>query len=67
MLTLNFVFALFLSKGKFNAIISVTYKFPIQVTLVEDADTWSAKQWAHTFLNRWEIIDWGLPGELITN
>ena len=30
-------------------------------------DTWSAKQWAHAFLKRLDLIDWNFPGELITN
>lgn len=66
-LTLDFVLTLSLSKKKYNAIISVTCKFSKQVTLIEGADTWLAEQWAHAFLNRLDLIDWGLPGELITN
>lgn len=42
-LTLDFVLALPLSKEGFNAIMSVTCKFSKQVTLVEDANTWSAE------------------------
>ena len=45
----------------------VTCKFSKRVTLIEGADTWSAERWAHAFLNRLNLIDWGLPGELITN
>ena len=66
-LTLDFVLALPLSKEKYNAIMSVTCKFSKRVTLIEGADTWSAEQWAHAFLNRLDLIDWGLPGELITD
>lgn len=43
MLTSDFVLALPQLKEKFNAIMSVTYKFSKRVTLVEDADTWSDK------------------------
>lgn len=46
---------------------SVTYKFSKQITLVEVADTWLAEQLAHAFLKRLDLIDWGLPGELITD
>ncbi len=51
----------------YNAIMSVTCKFSKRVTLVEGADIWSAEQWAHAFLKRLDLIDWGLPGELITD
>ncbi len=66
-LTLDFVLALPLSKEGYNAIMSVTCKFSKRVTLMEGADTWSAEQWAHAFLKRLDLIDWGLPGELITD
>ncbi len=66
-LTLDFVLALPLSKGDYNALMSVTCKFSKRITLIEGADTWSVEQWAHAFLNRWDLIDWGLPGELITD
>ena len=46
---------------------SVTCKFSKRVTLVEDADTWLAEKWAHAFLKWLDLIDWGLPGELITD
>lgn len=45
----------------------VTYKFSKRVTLIKGADMWLAKQWADAFLNRLDLIDWGLLGELITN
>ena len=46
---------------------SVTCKFLKQVTLIEGADTWSAEQWAQAFFRRLNLIDWGLPEELITD
>ena len=46
---------------------SVTCKFSKRVTLIEGADTWSAEDWAHAFLKSLDLIDWGLPGELITD
>ena len=46
---------------------SVTCKFLKRVTLIKGTDTWSAEQWAHTFLNRLDLINWGLPRELITD
>ena len=46
---------------------SVTCKCSKRVTLIEGKDTWTAKEWAHAFLARLDLVDWGLPGELITN
>ena len=66
-LTLDFVLALPLSKEKYNVIMSVTCKFSKRVTLIKGADTWLAEQWAYAFLNRLDLIDWDLPGELITD
>ena len=66
-LILDFVLALSLSKKKYNAMMSVTCKFSKRVTLIEGAKTWSAERWAYAFLNRLDLIDWGLPGELITD
>ena len=66
-LTLDFVLALPLSKENYNALMSVTCKLSKRMTLIEGADTWSAEQWAHAFLNRLDLIDWGLPGELVTD
>ncbi len=45
----------------------MTCKISKQVTFIEGADTWSAEQWANAFLNRLDLIDWGLQGELIIN
>ena len=67
MLMLDFVLALPLTKQGYNTIMSVTCKFSKRVTLIEGADTWSAEQWAQAFLKRLDLIDWGLPGELITD
>ena len=66
-LTLNFVLAFPLTKQGFNAIMSVTCKFSKRVTLIEGADTWSAEQWVQGFLKCLDLIDWGLPKELITD
>lgn len=66
-LTLDFVLAFSLTKQSFNAIMSMTCKFLKQVTLIEGADTRSAEQWAQAFLKRLDLIDWGLPGKLITD
>lgn len=46
---------------------SVTCKFSKRVTLVPGKDTWSAADWAYALLARLDLIDWGLPGELITD
>lgn len=46
---------------------SVTYKFLKQITLIERVDTWMAKQWIQVFPKRLDLIDWGLPSELITD
>ena len=66
-LTLDFVLAFPLLKEGYNTIMSVTCKFSKRVTLVEVADKWSAEKWAHAFLKRLDLIDWGLPKELITD
>lgn len=42
--TLDFVFALPLSKEKYNAIMSVICKFSKQINLIQSADTWSVEQ-----------------------
>ena len=66
-LTLDFILALQVSVDKFNALMSVTYKFSKRITLIEGINTWSAKQWAHAVLKYLDLIDWGLPSELITD
>lgn len=66
-LTLDFVLILPLSKESYNTIMSVIYKFSKRVTFIEGANTWSAEQWAYAFLNGLDLINWSLPGELITN
>ncbi len=67
MLTLDFVLTLPVSKKGYNTLMSVTCKFSKRVTLIEGKDTWTAKEWAHAFFARLDLVDWGLPGELITN
>lgn len=67
MLTLDFVLARLLTKQGFNAIISVTCKFSKWVTLLKRVNTWSAEQWVQVFLQRLDLIDWGLPREPITD
>lgn len=57
--------ALPLTKQEFNAIMLVIYKFSKQVTFIEGADTWSVKQWVQAFFRWLDLIDWGLPEELI--
>lgn len=46
---------------------SVMCKFSKRITLIEGVDIWTAKHWAQAFLKRLDMIDWGLPGELITD
>lgn len=65
--TLDFVLALPVSKEGYNALMSVTCKFSKRITLIEGVDTWTAEQWAQAFLKRLDLIDWGLPAELITD
>lgn len=33
--------------------------------LINVPDTWSAEDWVYAFLKKLDLIDWGLPGELI--
>ena len=65
--TLDFILALLLTTDGYNTLMSVTCKFSKKVTLIEGKDTWTAKEWAHAFLAKLDLVDWGLPGELITN
>lgn len=46
---------------------SVICKFSKRITLIEGVDTWTAEQWAQAFLKRLDLVDWRLPGELITD
>lgn len=66
-LILDFVLTLPLTKEKFNAIISMTCKFSKRVTFIEGADTRFKEDWAHAFLKRLDLIDWGFSGQLITD
>lgn len=66
-LTLDFILALPLAPEGYNTLMSVTCKFSKRVTLVPGKDTWSAADWAYALLARLDLIDWGLPGELITD
>ena len=66
-LTLDFMLALPLNAAGFNLLMSVICKFSKRETLVKGKETWSAKDQAYTLLQQVDIIDWGLPSELITN
>ena len=66
-LTFDFILALPLTIDDYNSLMSVTFKFSKKVTLIEGKDTWTAEEWAHVFFARLNLVDWGLPGELITN
>lgn len=46
---------------------SVTCKFLKRVTLIPGKDTWAVEDWTYALLNRLDLIDWGLPGELVTD
>ncbi len=65
--TRDFMLALSFTTREYNALISVTCKFSKKVILIEDKDTWIAKEWAYVFLAWLDLINWGLPRELITN
>lgn len=66
-LTLDFILALSMTVEGFNAIMLVTCKYSKRVTLIPKQNTWSAKDWALALLFRLDLIDWGLPRELITD
>lgn len=66
-LTLDFMLALSLLREKYNVIMSVTCKFSKSITLIKSTDIYSAEQCTNIFFNRLNLINWGLPGELITN
>lgn len=65
--TLDFVLMFLLFKEEYNTLMSVTCKFSKYFTLIKDVNTWLMEQWVHGFLNRLDLINWGLLGELITN
>lgn len=65
--TLDFVLAFPRTKKGYNALMSVTCKFSKCVTLIPGMDTWTAEDWANSLLQRLNLIDWELPGELITD
>ena len=66
-LTLDFVLALPVSKKGYNTLILVTCNFSKRVTLIEGKNTFTVEDWAHAFLARLDLVDWGLPGELIND
>lgn len=38
-----------------------------QVIFINNADSWLAEKWINVFLKQLNLIDWCLPGELITD
>lgn len=66
-LTLDFILTLPLASRGFNALMSVICKFSKRIILIKEINNWSGEQWAHAFLKRLDLVDWGLPGELITD
>lgn len=64
-LILDFILAFFLYKEGFNALILVIYKFSKWVILIEGKNTWTAEEWAYTFLNILDLVDWGFSKTLI--
>lgn len=64
---LDFILTLPLTKNGYNALMSMTCKFSKKVTLIKGKDIWTVEEWAHAFLARLDLVDWGLPGELITD
>lgn len=63
---LEFILAFSLSKEGFNVLMLVISKFFKRVILIEGKDTRTAKDWAHTFLNKLDYVNWGLRRQLIT-
>lgn len=66
-LTLDFILVLPLIKEEYNALMSVACKFFKRVTLIEGKNTWMAKERAYVFFSRLELVNWDLPGKLITD
>lgn len=56
-LTLDFILALLLTSGGFIALMLVIYKFSKHIIFIEGIDTWFAKQLAHTFLKRLNLVN----------
>lgn len=45
----------------------VICKFSKKITLIEEKNTFIAKEWACVFFTKLDFIDWGLSKELITD
>lgn len=56
-LTLDFIFALPLTKDRYNALMSMTCKFSKRITLIKGKDIWTAKERAYAFLTRFNLVD----------
>ena len=66
-LTLDFVLYLPESQKGYNVILSVTDKFTKGITCIPGKSTWTAAEWADVFLERVEIINWGIPKAIISD
>lgn len=66
-LTLDFLIALPVNKKSYNTLMSMTCKFSKRVILIESKNTFTVEDWAYTLLSRFDLVDWGLAKELITD
>lgn len=64
---MDFILALPTTKEGFDCAMSVTCKFSKRMTLIPGKTTWKAKDWAETLLTRLDIMDWGLPKQIISD
>ena len=66
--TIDFILALPLSTpDKYNCLLTVTDKFTKKIALIPGQETYKAKDWALSPLNRLMIADWGLPKIIISD
>ncbi len=66
-LTLHSILAFVVTAEGFDAIMSVTCKYFKRVIFIPRKDTWSAEDWPLALSLRLDLMDWGLPGKLITD
>lgn len=64
-LTLDFIFALPLSKNNYNALMLVMHKFSKRVMLIKEKNMWIAKEWDQVFFSELDLFDWKVLEELI--
>ena len=66
-IAMDFILALPPSKEGFDCAMSVTCKFSKRITIIPGQTNWKAAEWAKALLTRLDIMDWGLPKQIISD